>query len=236
MPNSEDQIKKYSAWNETEQVIYNRRSIRAYKDKPVLENLTRQILEAGRFAPSAGNYQPWRFIVLNGKEIVQETEDRIISYMRPFKGLLDLTGKMHELFVSALRLPTSNSVTDIRPLGAMREILHGRLKVFHNAPLVIVILKDVRGIGNPDLDCGFCAQNIVLAAHALGLGTCYIGLIEILAKDPFWKKKMGISHPWEVVTSITVGYPKYKPDGVVQRDRPQIDWYNDGDDKAKVMY
>lgn len=52
-----------------EQVIKKRRTIRKFKDKPVSKKLVRKIINAGRHAPSGLNQQPWKFIVIDTKDI-----------------------------------------------------------------------------------------------------------------------------------------------------------------------
>ena len=59
------------------EVIKTRRSIRKYKPEPVSEDETNRILEAGRWAPSAGNSQPWEFIVIRSKEIKGNLADAL---------------------------------------------------------------------------------------------------------------------------------------------------------------
>mgnify|MGYP003681916143 CR=1 FL=1 len=59
---------------DVEKVIYTRRSNRIFQDKPVPKELIKRILEAGRFAPSAGNCQPWKFIVVTNKNMVKEID------------------------------------------------------------------------------------------------------------------------------------------------------------------
>ena len=61
-------------WNEIEKAVFTRRSVRNYKDKPIPESLIHRVLEAGRFAPSAGNCQPWRFIVITDKALIAEID------------------------------------------------------------------------------------------------------------------------------------------------------------------
>jgi len=53
-----------SQLTDVEKVIYRRRSVRVYKKDPVPKELIKRVLEAGRFAPSAGNCQGWKFVVL----------------------------------------------------------------------------------------------------------------------------------------------------------------------------
>ena len=78
--------------------------------------------------------------------------------------------------------------------------------VFWNAPTMIILLVDKRAIGGTELDMGICAQSMVLTAHSLGLGTCYIDLItKALEYDKKFRKKLGIGHPFEVATSLAIG-------------------------------
>ena len=109
----------------------------------------------------------------------------------------------------------------------MEKADHENGTMYFNAPAVILILKNTRGISNPDLDAGICCQNMVLAAHSLGLGTCIISLpIEPLNMPLMmgFRKKIGIKSPFLAVTSIAIGYPKGKIDGIVKRDTPPVDW------------
>ncbi|MDI6742521.1 MAG: nitroreductase family protein, partial [Smithella sp.] len=78
-------------WNPVEKVILERRSIRAFKKEPLPDSMIKRILEAGRYAPSAGNMQPWKFIVVNSPEILAEMEKDAQKVVRFFMFLLDYT-------------------------------------------------------------------------------------------------------------------------------------------------
>lgn len=221
--------------SQVEDVILKRRSTRKFRKDAVPEGLLRRILEAGRFAPSAGNCQPWRFIVIRDRAMIGEMEKIAVSLLSPWRLIVNAEGIVRHVAVSLAGILGSQSKGDLRPFGAVREILAGRLKVFHDAPALIVVLKDTRGIDNPDFDTALCAQNMVLAAHSLGLGTCYIGFTKFLRRDKPWMKKMGIAPPWEISTGIVLGYPKFKSDGECQRDFPQIDMYDEAG-KRNVVY
>jgi nitroreductase len=72
---------------------------------------------------------------------------------------------------------------------------------------------------------GICAQNMVLAAHSLGLGTCYVDLItKTIVHNRGLRKTLGIAHPFEIVTALALGHPKGKIDGIVEREKPRIEW------------
>ncbi len=53
-------------------LIKTRRSVRKYKDQPISDNDLNKILEAGRWAPSGANLQPWRFIVMQDKALIKQ--------------------------------------------------------------------------------------------------------------------------------------------------------------------
>jgi nitroreductase len=96
---------------------------------------------------------------------------------------------------------------------------------FFRAPCLILLLADWRAIGGVEYDLGICAQNMVLAAHSLGLGTCYVGLIDALKLYPrFRKERLGVHDPYRIVMSLTLGYPKGKIDKVVEREKARIHW------------
>ena len=65
------------------QAIFNRRSIRKYTDEKVPEELIEQLLRAGMAAPSAGNGQPWHFIVIDDRDVLEE-----ITEIHPYSKML----------------------------------------------------------------------------------------------------------------------------------------------------
>ncbi len=73
----------------TENVIFRRRSVRLYQKKQVPEFMIKRVLEAGRFAPSAGNAQPWKFIVLRDDAIIDEMTRNVVRLLKVFRAVLD---------------------------------------------------------------------------------------------------------------------------------------------------
>lgn len=205
-----------NTWNAVEKVILERRSVRLYEeDKQVPEDLVCRILEAGRFAPSAGNCQPWRFIVIREKDIINELTNATVEVCKTLKSIL--TAGHPPMPIHPV------------PYGATQLIADGKLGLWHGAPTVILICKDVRGIQNPDLDCGIAGQNMVLAAHSLGLGTCWVSfVVQAFNFVPGLKERFRIEYPWELITSIGIGYSAGDPDGMVDRDTHATEWYENG--------
>jgi nitroreductase len=218
-------------WNPVEKVILERRSVRIYKDKQVPENLLRRILEAGRFAPSAGNYQPWRVIVIRDRDIINAMEKDIRMMCKMLKPVLvwetSPLGPVAKLMAKTMTWLLPNKLHH-EPYGAIPMIADGEAGIFHGAPTLILLLKDKRGAGKPEVDLGCCGQNIVLAAHSHGLGTCWVGFVELLRQNPIWKKRLGIEYPYEICEGISIGYPVGNPDGMIPREIHHVKWFENG--------
>lgn len=223
---NQDQLR--SEYTQTEEVILKRRSVRMYKKKQVPEFMIKRILEAGRFAPSAGNCQPWKFIVVRQPDIIQGITDTTVKVTRMFKTLIDYRqpGRRWLKPVANLFIRLKPSELHPTPFGAVTLIADGKLSLFHGAPTIILIFKDVRGISNPDLDIGIAGQNMVLAAHSMGLGTCWVSFSKLAFQyTGKWKKFFNITYPYKFTTSLSVGFPVGNPDGMVERQVHPVDWY-----------
>jgi len=231
-----------AAWNAVEDAFLKRRSVRKFKDKQVPEHLIRRILEVARFSASQGNCQPWKFVVVRDRAMLDEMEQYVagmctmlreqIDYMSLEKGAPEWEQRWNT--AQMLQKADPNKLHPI-PFGAIALIGAGRLAVFHNAPTVILLLKDVRGVGLPDVDIGICGTSITVTAHSLGLGTCWVGFAQSLNQDPGWCERLGVKHPYEISQAIVVGYPVGNPTrNYVDRETHEIVWFEDG--KKRVEY
>lgn len=238
MGNREQVIEQLkTGWTQTEEVILKRRSVRMYKKEQVPEFMIKRILEAGRFAPSAGNGQPWKFVVLREPEMIKGMTETVVKICKLFKSLIDyrIPGKRWRLPIAKFNIMLKPADLHPMPFSAITLIADGKLGLFHGAPTVIMIFKDVRGISNPDLDCGIAGQNMVLAAHSMGLGTCWVSFAKLAFQyTGKWKKRLGINYPYKFITSLSVGWPAGEPDGIVARPTHEVDWYENG--IKKVVY
>ncbi|UCD85648.1 MAG: nitroreductase family protein, partial [Deltaproteobacteria bacterium] len=126
-------------WNPVEEVILKRRSVRVYQSKQVPEGLVRRILEAGRFAPSAGNCQPWKFIVIQDKTMLDEMTEDVRRSCKLFKSLLDYREKRFLLPIAKFFIRLKKNELHPIPFGAIMLIAEGKLGLFHGAPTAILI-------------------------------------------------------------------------------------------------
>jgi nitroreductase len=224
-------------FNQVEDVIYRRRSVRFYRKKQVPEYLVRRILEVGRFAPSAGNGQTWKFIVVQDQDMIHEMTNDIIGLLKRlmnFTDYIETPSSLKERTARLFQRLSNNSFHPI-PFAAMKLIVDGKLGVWHGAPTVILLLADRRSPGNPAIDIGISGQNMVLTAHTYGLGTCWVSFCTPLSMMKKWRDRLGIRYPYKLITSIALGYPRGNPDGYVTRETQAIDWFAD-DGNFKVVY
>jgi nitroreductase len=167
--------------NETLQSIRNRRSTRAFLEEQLKEEELQEIVDAGIYAPSATNRQPWNFTVVQNK---------------------DLLDRLNESFKELAR----NSGNEYLERVGNNEKFH----VFHNAPTVIFVSGDEKN-HSAAVDCAAAVENILIAAESLGLGTCWIGFIAFLLNNEQGKaylKELGVPEGFRQFHSVAIGYKK----------------------------
>ena len=142
-------------------IIKSRRSIREFLVDPVENSMIKDILEAGCWAPSGLNNQPWRFVVVRDREI-------------------------------------AGSLAGCTRYGS----------IVHSAPLLIAVFldRDVMYDHTKDVQaCGAAIQNMLLAAHGIGLGAVWLG--EILNQKDEVRDILNAPGSLELMAVVAIGYP-----------------------------
>ena len=183
--------------NEVIKNIMERRSIRNYKDETVDKEILKQIIQAGRYAPSAKNRQPWKFIVITKKDLIQELSSQIKTEL---KKLLKKR-IIKKLFHKELR---ERETLDFLAVTAFSK----EDVIFYNAPALVLILTEDKLFY--DESCACCAENMMLAAHSLGVGSCWIGFASALGLNKQTMEKIGVPEKHHISAAIVFGYPKKK--------------------------
>ena len=221
-------------WTEVERAILERRSVRNFTDKPVSDHLIRRVIEAGRFAPTSGNCQPWKFIVLTDKGMIDEIDDMVHGMMQGFyamykdeemvKGLEDMvTADMpHPPFDP--RLAEGGCA-----VWASKELLASL-----GAPAVILLAADERAIAGPEIQIGICGQNMSLAANSLEIKSCWSSIYALIETNPDMKAKLGLEPPWKIISAMALGYPSFNQEGMVPREYRPVSWFRNGWDSPDV--
>ena len=179
--------------------IYERRAVRAYADRIVEEDVVRRLINAAIHAPSAVNAQPWAFCVIQDVALLREISDR------------------------AKRL----SLAGIQPGSALwehRSMLEDpAFNVFYDASTLIVVCA-APSEWPANEDCCLAAENLMLAAQGLGLGTCPIGFAREALNEVSMKIELGIPADHSVVIPILVGYPRERPARTPRRPARILSW------------
>lgn len=178
-------------------LLKNRRSVRIYLERPVQTGLLLEIIRESTLAPSSGNSQLWKFVIVNNmammKRISDESKKNLIARIEANPG--DYAGR----YETALRNEGYN--------------------VFYNAP-ALVIIAGPRDYKNLFVDCALCAAYFMNGAAARGLGSCWVNLGAVI-QDPVLLEEMGITPDLAIVAPIIAGYPKSIPP-VPKREEPVI--------------
>ncbi len=148
--------------------IYERRAVRKFKNTPVSKDLIDILLDAGRMAPSAMNRQPWRFYVLTDTKKIKAFSKEIAEIA------------IKEIKHVSLKEVAKMTLSFFH-LSTMIDFLKNDDHIFYGAPVVILITSPVKDEWGA-LDIGMCAQNIMLAAKAIGLDTCPVGFAKFVTQ------------------------------------------------------
>ena len=163
--------------------LISRRSIRNWKDRAVPRELFERALDAARYAPSGLNLQPVHWLVVEKRADVRRMAGMVADFLRQ-------AGVMPE-FVAAY--------------DAGREVM------LRGAPHLVVAHADAGGWYDPSTDCILGLAHFELAAHALGLGTCWAGLFRLAALNwPPLAGMLDLPPGHKVYGALMAGYPKYR--------------------------
>ncbi len=170
------------------EAITTRRSTRNYKQDPVEQEKLDRILEAGRQAPSGGNNQTSHFFVIRNREVL----DR-------------LTAMTEKAF--ARMVITENTYASMK--HAIAASKKGGYVFCYNAPILIVAANR-RDYGNNIADCACALENMMVAANALDLGSCWINQLKWLNEEPEiveYLRGFGMKEDERVYGAVIIGYP-----------------------------
>lgn len=177
------------AKNEVIKNIISRRAIRRFDTKQLTENDLQQILLAGLYAPSAGGRQGVIFAVCQDKTVNEKL------------------GKIKRANSSPKMATAAAFVSKEQPSIADDPTL---INAFYDAPTVITLFAPKNFLFSTE-DCAVAAENMMLAATSMGVGSCYIGQGWTAFADPYGQE---ILHKWDIrsdyyaVMQLLLGYPK----------------------------
>jgi nitroreductase len=166
------------------ETILARRSVRRFKARKVDKTAINILLEAAIHAPTSIHQEPWAFVVIQDKTLLRNLSDQA----KP-------------LFIAQVQ------EDDLEHTGHSFDVFnHPDFNVFYDANTLILICGRTTASAYV-ADCWLAAENLMLAACAMGLGTCVIGSALAALNAPDTKFLLNIPENFSVVAPIVVGYP-----------------------------
>jgi nitroreductase len=176
-------------------VIKSRRSIRAYKSEPLKQEQLDAIIEAGIFAPTGCNDQPWHFTVIRDRAVISA-----------------VNAKCKELMASS-------DVEWIRSMAA-----NPKADITYGAPVLIIVSARQDAVTGAE-DCAAAMQNMLLAAESMDIGSCWLGLVHFIFGSADNMAKLALPGGYEPQYAAVFGYKAdpLKKDGP-QRNRDVVNY------------
>ncbi len=193
--------------------IKTRKSIRGFKRRPIAKAVMKKILQAASNSPSYTNTQPWQVAVVSGKkkdELAQKLL-KLVTTRAPtnpdlptpkkWPPALEERGRQH----GARRLSTLGVARDDEKAREKLRIMNFE---FYGAPCAVFLFIE-GSLGEWSIfDAGLFTQNLILAAHSLGVESCLQASVPNYAVEI--KKFLGIEESEKLVIAISLGYPDEK--------------------------
>ncbi len=169
------------------EAIRTRRSTRRMSEKMPPKDLIEKVIEAGRLAPSGGNSQTTHMIVIMNKEVLGELVRLVEAAFAAMEAGPDTYRSLRNSIAAA-------------KIGGY---------VFHyNAP-VLIVTANRKGYGNGMADSACALENMMIAANALDLGSCWINQLHWLDEDPGIRgclKQFGLTDEETITGGLILGY------------------------------
>jgi len=185
-------------------IIKSRRSIRDFLNKAVSKKIIKECIAAAIWAPSATNQQPWEFIAVCGNELKKISElitEKFSERMQESGSFPDIPEenkkRQEDIFTAIAQAAKSDKID-----GAM---IFEKSLSFFDAPAV-VFFSSYKGCDSQCLlSVAAAVENFLIAAHSKGLGTCWMGIPLVCAKDI--EDYLKLPNNKELVAAISIGYP-----------------------------
>ncbi len=178
-------------------LLVQRRSIRKYRDEAVALETVKAIISESTLAPSSGNEQPWRFIIVNNWEMMKRISDE------SKKNILARIIADPETYAAKYRKMLENQ----------------SFNVFFNAPCLVMIVGPEKQ-RNIRVNCALAASYFMFAASSRGLGSCWVNLGADI-QDSTLREELGLPEGHAVIAPLVLGFPERIPAAPQRRD-PEI--------------
>jgi len=202
------------------ETIKKRRSVRSYKTDPVPRDAIEAIIDAGNWAPTGLNQQCWRFVVVEGDPFRPKLIDAALpTWVKAFDHWIgsqndSIREYLSDLFSRCLGWPPQSYEEMLRQ---GRDLADG---MYWGAPVVIFCIGTAAHAAQ---ECAMVCQNMMLAATALGLGSCCVGFGARVTDDEEIVEALELKENERIYGPVVVGYPEIVPEPPLKKP-PVVKW------------
>jgi nitroreductase/NAD-dependent dihydropyrimidine dehydrogenase PreA subunit len=206
-------------------LLSTRRSIRIYKNKDVPKAEIEKLFDIMRLAPSGHNAQPCEYVVIKDKEKRRMLADATIKSFKSFKLLI----KIRKILKPFIPKPFYEILSDRSTALGIDEMISqyesGKDIIFYDAPVLILVHVPNLG-GLSYVDPTIALTYGMLAAHAMGLGSCWMGFTMMAAeKNKEVLRQLNIPKGRFIAGVMTLGYPVHTYHRIPVRNKIKAGWY-----------
>jgi nitroreductase len=181
--------------------IHARHSVRAYASTPLDSATIQTLLDASMQAPTAMHEEPWAFVVVQDHALLQHLSD----LAKP-------------IFIEEVRHRNAQGASH-----SFEHFIRPDFNIFHGAPALIIICAKPM---SPFVaaDCWLAAENLMLAASAIGLGSCVIGSAVAALNIHKVKTELGIPDEYSAIAPVVVGVPSGETPATSKKEPLILSW------------
>lgn len=185
--------------------IHGRRSVRSYAPERLDTVTIQTLLDAAIWAPTAVHEEPWAFVIVQDRAVLKSLSDRA-----------------KEIFSAEAEHAHPDQARHLLDILAKPDF-----NIFYDAGTLIIICARPKG-GFVTADCWLAAENLLLAAYGMGLGSCVIGFAVPALNTPEIKAELGIPSECSAVAPIIVGAPSGETPRTTRKEPDVLAWKLEG--------
>jgi nitroreductase/NAD-dependent dihydropyrimidine dehydrogenase PreA subunit len=209
-------------------LMASRRSCRNFSDRRVDPTLLEDLIKIGTLAPSGTNSQRWTFTVLPSRSAVMALGEGVAGFFRRLNRMAErpLVRQCLKMIGRPQLYEYYRDYYQTVKEGLQEWDQKGHERLFHGATAAIVV-GSLTAASCPAEDALLATQNILLAAHSMGLGTCLIGLaVSPMKNDPKLKAIIGIPETESVYAVIALGHPDESYERLAGRKKAKVRFFD----------
>lgn len=181
--------------------IHERRSVRSYSPRRLDRSILRTLLEAAVWAPTAVHEEPWAFVIVQDGGVLKSLSDRA-----------------KKIFAADAERAHPDQARHLLDMLAKPDF-----NIFYDAGTLIIICARPKG-AFVTADCWLAAENLMLAARGMGLGSCVIGFAVPALNTPEIKAELGIPPECVAVAPVIIGFPSGETPRTIRKEPEILAW------------